>query len=101
MRFPQLARSLVGRVALASALAAAFGGTVAALSMGVTAKELVSKQENKSLKAAARALAREVLDELDEDDDSDEEKPRTKGRARLLPTGDEAGSRIADRKSVV
>lgn len=83
MQPPRLGRSLSSRVALASAMAAAIGGTAAALSMGVTAKELVTKQENKSLKAAARALAREVMDELDDDGDG-----HRKGRARLLSIDD-------------
>ncbi|MEY4510251.1 MAG: hypothetical protein RLZZ450_2373, partial [Pseudomonadota bacterium] len=77
-----LRSSLAGRVALASALAAALGGSVAALSTGITARELVSKHEKKNLKAAARELADEVRDELeelaepDDDDEPDEHAER-------------------------
>ncbi|MET0341715.1 MAG: HAMP domain-containing sensor histidine kinase [Polyangiales bacterium] len=91
------ARSLVGRVALASALAAALGGTVAALSMGVTAKELVSKHENKSVRSAARSLAREVLDELADDGDDEDEQPRGKKKSRALPAPPRGGDLALER----
>ncbi len=70
--------SLVGRVTLASAGAAALGGAVAAMSMGVTAKELVAKQETKSLEVATKKLAKELREELEPDDDDrdGEEAPR-------------------------
>ncbi len=66
-----LAQSLAARVALASAIAAALGGSAAALSMGVTARELSSKHETKRLATATKKLAKEVVDEL-RDDDGDE-----------------------------
>jgi len=85
MKLP-LVSSLAGRVALASALAAALGGSVAALSTGITARELVSKHEKKNLKAVARELSDELLEELDElrtgEDDDDEPDERLE-RAQL------------------
>jgi signal transduction histidine kinase len=76
-------RSLAGRVALASALAAALGGISAALSTGVTARELVSQQEQKSVRAEAKDLAKEVLEELEED--ADEYRAALAGAAPVAP----------------
>jgi two-component system OmpR family sensor kinase len=75
---------LVARVALASAMAAALGGTISAFSAGLTAKGLIAKQEKGSLQHAAGELADEVLDELDEsEDDDDEDAEEAAERAAL------------------
>src|SRR5262245_57100660 len=57
--------------------------------MGVTAKELVAKDENKRVKAAARELARDVLEEVDGDRDetADERRERLERAAHASAQG--------------
>lgn len=69
--------SLVRRVALTSAIAAAVGGATAATFAGVLANRLVTRHEDQTVLAAVRELADEIDEELergggdDEDDDDD------------------------------
>lgn len=56
-------KSLVGRVALASALAAGIGGAAAALAVGTTATGLLSIYDEDTLRSAAFRLASEVKEE--------------------------------------
>jgi signal transduction histidine kinase len=81
--------SLAGRVAVASGLAAALGGIIAAVAAGVTARELVATHEDESVRAAALELADEVDEEsrdADEDPESDEhgDEPENGSLAALL-----------------
>jgi signal transduction histidine kinase len=72
--------SLVGRISVASALAAALGGTGAALSAGVTARELSNAQEISHLLRASTVVAEEIAEELygdDDDDGEEDEGPRS------------------------
>lgn len=72
--------SLKGRVALASAAAAALGGSVAALSAGVAARELISAHEASALRDAAHEVVDELNEEReegDEDDDAERDAPAT------------------------
>lgn len=59
--------SLLRRVAIASGLAAALGGLIAAATAGLTTRELVRSSDDAHTMAAASRLAEE-LDEEDEDD---------------------------------
>lgn len=68
--------SLVGRITLAGAAAAALAGTGSALSAGITGRELVSAHDVAVHRAAALELAEEVREEVygeDDDEDSDED----------------------------
>ncbi len=88
-------KSLVGRVALASAVAAALGGIISASSAGLTAKGLIGKQEKASLRHAADELADEVRDELDEsEDDADEDAEEAAEAAALAALASEPGKRL-------
>ncbi len=73
-REPVRAKSLVRRVALASALAAAIGGATAALASGTAATGLLGAHEEETLRAAALQLAREVDDEVEEAREDAEEE---------------------------
>ncbi|HEX5658556.1 MAG TPA: HAMP domain-containing sensor histidine kinase [Polyangiales bacterium] len=86
---------LVARVALASAMAAALGGTISAFSAGLTAKGLIAKQEKSSLQHAASELAEEVLDELDEtEDDADEDAEEAAELAALQALASNPSKRL-------
>jgi signal transduction histidine kinase len=74
---------LVGRVALASALAAAVGGVVASLSAGLTARSMLVEREQTSLREQAQHLADEVLDELQETADRDDDEEERAEHAAL------------------
>ncbi len=58
--------SLLGRVALASGLAAALGGAVAAVTAGVATRALVRSSDDASLFAAATRMAQELADDDDD-----------------------------------
>jgi two-component system OmpR family sensor kinase len=73
---------LVRRVAATSAIAAALGGSVAAIFAGVLAGRLVTAHEDEAVLAAATELAEEIDEELDEiEDEDDDDRPATE-----LPT---------------
>lgn len=59
-------KSLVRRIALASALAAAIGGTATALGAGWAATGLLSARDDDTVRSAAESLSREVKEELEE-----------------------------------
>lgn len=82
--------SLLGRVALASGLAAALGGVIAAGTAGLTTRELVEGADDDELRAAARELVEELL----EDDDDD---PLAEELADELDDLDLPGARAAVR----
>ena len=70
-------RSLVRRVALASALAAALGGALAALVGGLTASAWLEANEDREVLIAARDFSEEITEELheaEEDDTVDEHR---------------------------
>lgn len=71
-------KSLVRRVALASALAAGLGGAAAAIAVGTTAGGLLRSHDEDVLRAAASHLAQEVEEEALDlvDDDADEARAR-------------------------
>ena len=81
--------SLVGRVTLAGATAAALGGGVAALSAGFTGHELVAAHETATLRAAAVELVDEVTEEVygesDEDKDEASDEARDPRPRRTFP----------------
>ncbi|HEY6880821.1 MAG TPA: hypothetical protein VI299_22510, partial [Polyangiales bacterium] len=88
-------KSLVGRVALASALAAALGGSAAAVSAGLTAKQMVAQREQATLDATARELAAEVLDELEEEPDEDDDAEERAEHAALRALAHDPEGRLA------
>jgi signal transduction histidine kinase len=99
--------SLVRRIALASAGAAALGGALAAIVGGVIAGGLVGAHEDGMVRVAAVELAEEVEEEIrgeGDDDDDDDDEPRTPAAALVHELEDVklpgARARLVDRAGV-
>lgn len=72
-------QSLAKRVTLATALATAASGALAALIAGVSARTLLERQEDQTIVRAAIELADEVRDDVEDLDDLDEEYASYRG----------------------